>query len=471
MIEVVEMGSELGLMQLRAVEALAAADTVVVQSARPEAAKEIAARARSVCSLDPLFEEAADFSVLYARGAEQILAADGKTVFCCLGPPETNGFVQALRERTEVLFLGGGSPVQEALTLAGEGTPAASYTVLDARELEGVQPDTDRTLVVTGVDDPYQAAAAKLALTEYYPPDLPIAVVEQTSVERPALKDIDRRSSWGSGAILVLPPVELREKQRFTYRDLLKVMTRLRSPGGCPWDAEQTHTSLTPYLIEEAYEVAEAAADGDLHALCDELGDVLLQVVFHAEIARQAGEFDQMDVATAVTEKMIRRHPHVFGNVVVDGAGEVLTNWDAIKRGEKGNQTLSQAMKDIPKGTGSLLRAEKLQKKAANVGFDWPDWRGALQKVQEETGEFAEAATEGSEAHRSEEGGDLLFAVVNLLRLAGVDPETALNEACRKFIRRFSYVEENAPAPLSELLLEEMDALWDEAKELENSPD
>ncbi|MBD5560083.1 MAG: nucleoside triphosphate pyrophosphohydrolase [Clostridia bacterium] len=465
MIEVVEMGSELGLMQLRAVEALRSADTVVLQTLRPAAAKDIAALAREVSSLDPLFETAADFPALYLRGAEQILESSGKVVFCCLGPPAENGFVKELRARTEVLFLGGSDPVREALMLAGDGEPAASYTVTGARDLEGRPLDTSRTLVVTGVDDAYQAQGAKLALGEYYPDDTLVCVVSGAGAEHLPLSELDRRESWGSGAVLVLPPLRLMEKVRFTYHDLLGVMQRLRAPGGCPWDAEQTHESLAPHLIEESYEVADAVADSDMQALLDELGDVLLQVVFHAEIGRLAGEFNEMDVTTAVTDKMIRRHPHVFGTVEVSGSREVLSNWDAIKREEKGAETLTQTLRDVPSGMGSLLRAEKIQKKAANVGFDWPDWHGALDKVREETAELAEALSGSDRASQEEEAGDLLFAVVNLVRLAGFSPETVLRAACRKFIRRFGFMEAHAARPLPDLSLDELDALWEAAKE------
>lgn len=464
MIEVVEMGRELGLMQLRAVEALGSADTVVLQTTQAPVAEEIAVRARAVESLDPLFEQAEDFASLYARGAEQILAAPGKVVFCCLGAPADNGFVAALKEHTEVLFLGGGDPVREALTLAGGGLPAASYTVADARTLSTSPIATDRTLVVTGIDDPYQAAAVKLTLTEYYPEQLEVTLVMETGVEHMTLRELDLRRSWGSGAVLVVRPLDLLEKERFTYYDLVEIMKRLRAPDGCPWDGEQTHRSLTPYLIEEAYETAQAVADGDMPALCDELGDVLLQVIFHAEIGRLAGEFGEMDVTTAESAKMIRRHPHVFGEVQVSGSGDVLRNWDAIKRDEKGGQTRTQALLDVPAAAGALIRAEKIQKKAAGAGFDWPDWQGALRKVREELAEFQEALESGNEMHSREEGGDLLFAAVNLLRLAGINPETALSEACSKFIRRFAYMEAHAGRDLASLSLRELDGLWDDAK-------
>lgn len=462
MIEIVEMGATLAEMQYGAVLAVRNADTVILQTRRPAVAAELERVAARCISLDPLFEHAADFDSLYEKGADEICSYSGKTVFCCLGSPAENGFAAAVARRTQTVFAGGGDPVRRALLLAGEET--AAYAVFEARNLAGVHFDTSHALVIQGIDDVYQAQQVKLALSEYYPSDLEITVVDEDGAQRLPLGQLDRRSSWGSGALAVLRPLAFGERERYTYYDLLAVMKRLRAPGGCPWDAEQTHQTLIPHLIEEAHEVGEAAAQGDMSSLADELGDVLLQVVFHAEIARGCGDFDEMDVTSAITEKMIRRHPHVFGAVHADDAKAVLRNWDAIKRDEKGTQSVTQTLEAIPKSIGALMRADKIQKKAANVGFDWPDWHGAVEKVKEECAEFQSALMEDTPAHQFEEGGDLLFAAVNALRLAGIDPETALAAACRKFIRRFEFMETHAPHSLSEMTLEEMDALWDEAK-------
>lgn len=268
--------------------------------------------------------------------------------------------------------------------------------------------------------------------------------------------------------MLIVPARTLEEKNRYTYVDLLEIMQRLRAPGGCPWDAEQTHETLRPYLIEESYEVADAVDSGDVHALYDELGDVLLQVVFHAQIGREEGSFDMNDVTTAVCAKMIRRHPHVFGEVQVQGSDEVLQNWDRIKQTEKNEKTYTSAMEDIPRHMSALLRAAKIQKKAANLGFEWPEPSGALEKVREETEEFEDELEQNGPGLEAE-GGDLLFAVVNTLRMLQIDPETALSATCRKFIDRFRYIEEHAQRDLRELSLAEMDALWDEAKKEEIS--
>jgi MazG family protein len=248
--------------------------------------------------------------------------------------------------------------------------------------------------------------------------------------------------------------------------ELRAVMHRLRAPGGCPWDAEQTHESLIPHLIEEAYEVAEAARSGDMAHLMEELGDLLLQPVFHAEIAAESGAFTLDDIARGITQKLIRRHPHVFGDATAKDSAAVLTQWDAIKRTEKGDLPQSH-LHGISKGLPALMRAQKLQKKAAKVGFDWPDTAPVLEKLREETEEIIEAIQSGDQDAITAELGDLLFTVVNLARKLNVDAETALVAANAKFERRFGAVEDGLKEKgleFGKASLTEMDAIWDEVK-------
>jgi len=226
--------------------------------------------------------------------------------------------------------------------------------------------------------------------------------------------------------------------------DLLKVMHRLRSPGGCPWDAEQTHQSLARHLLEETHEALDAIDRGDIDALREELGDLLLQVVFHAELAMQAGEWDVDDVAETITTKLIRRHPHVFGDVTVGSAAEVLVNWERIKAEEKGEQRLEH---DLPASLPALARAAKVQRRAAGVGFDWRTTDAAIGKVREELDELASAPPERSE----DELGDVLFAVAALGRRHNVDPETALRKATARFAERFDRMKAAALAEGVEL--------------------
>jgi tetrapyrrole methylase family protein / MazG family protein len=248
---------------------------------------------------------------------------------------------------------------------------------------------------------------------------------------------------------------------------LVDIMARLRAPEGCPWDREQDHQSLKPYLLEEAYELLEAVDHGDPGKVCAELGDVLLQVVFHAQVAAEAGSFDIGDVCDRISEKLIYRHPHVFGTVEVRDSDEVVDNWEALKRAEAETGPRESALDGVPAGLPALQCAQKLQRKAARVGFDWPDIQGPLDKVTEELGEL-EAEREAAVPERlAWEIGDLLFAIVNVARFLHVDAEDALRMACRRFGARFREVEARAAGSgrcLSQMTLPEMDELWDAAK-------
>ena len=262
--------------------------------------------------------------------------------------------------------------------------------------------------------------------------------------------------------------VDLLKQESYDVADLVRIVKILRTPGGCQWDAAQTHASIRRNFLEEAYEVAEAIDEGSVEHLREELGDVLLQVVFHTSIEEDAGHFDLNGVADGVCKKLIYRHPHVFGDVTVRSTGEILSNWEELKKREKGQATQADAVDAVARSLPALWRAEKVQKKAAKAGFDWPDASGALDKVGEELTELRQAMADGTNI--SEELGDLLFAVVNAARFAKCDPEVSLNAATDKFISRFRTVEELAKGqdkPMESMSLEELDALWDQAKVLE----
>jgi MazG family protein len=246
---------------------------------------------------------------------------------------------------------------------------------------------------------------------------------------------------------------------------LLELMARLRAPGGCPWDREQTPATLKPQLLEECYEVLEAIDSGSSADLVEELGDLLLHVVFQAQIARETGRFDFADVAVGIADKLVRRHPHVFGAEKVAGAGEVVTLWNDLKRAEKPER--DSALDGVPRALPALLRAEALQKRARQVGFDWPDIGGALAKVREELGEVASEIEAGASPQTAEEIGDLLFSVVNLTRHLHLHAEELLTAANEKFSRRFRAVEERIKArgqSMKDCPLAELDAAWNEVK-------
>ncbi len=250
---------------------------------------------------------------------------------------------------------------------------------------------------------------------------------------------------------------------------LLDIMRRLRGEGGCPWDRQQTLESLKPYLVEEAYEVLDAIDEGSPEHLREELGDLLLQIVFQSQICAEAGQFTFHEVAAAIADKLVRRHPHVFGDVKVDGADEVLRNWDAIKRGERGaeTETPKSVVDGVPKHMPALLKADRVQTRAARIGFDWNETHEVVAKLDEEISELKQALAEGNRDRMREELGDVLFTLVNLSRFIETDAEAALHATTAKFIRRFKAVERKARErgiKLGECGLPTLDALWDEAK-------
>ena len=270
----------------------------------------------------------------------------------------------------------------------------------------------------------------------------------------------------GDVDVVIAPSIAIVDCKRFDFSDLQQIMHRLRADDGCEWDRAQTHESIRINLIEEAYELVDAIDAKNAEMMREECGDVLMQAVFHAEIAQKNGEFGYMDMLTALCRKLIDRHTHIFGSNHASNADEALGFWEAAKKKEKHYKSASDQMDRVPKNLPALLYAEKIQKYAKKVGFDWDDVEGAYQKIAEETQELKTADAE----HRKEEGGDLLFAVVNALRFYKVDPEIALMEANRKFMRRFAAVENEVKASgreMKDCSLDQLDAIWNKVKEQE----
>ena len=268
--------------------------------------------------------------------------------------------------------------------------------------------------------------------------------------------------------------VDFQYKPRYDWADFLEIMRLLRGPGGCPWDAEQTHQSIRRNFLEETYETLDALDRDDPEAMCEELGDVLMQVVFHATIEAERGRFTMDDVVDGVAQKMVYRHPHVFGGTMqADNSEQVLVNWEVLKRQEKGQRSTADAIESVPHTLPALWRAEKVQKKAAKAGFDWDDPLRALDKLEEEVRELRSAMESGRAADSPhglrEELGDVLFMAAKIGQMAGVDPEDALHRSCDKFSSRFRFVEESADKPLSDCGEAELLALWREAKTKEKS--
>ena len=446
-----------------------------------------------VHSFDDIYESAEEFSKVYQQIVDKLLTAARETpiVYAVPGHPfvaETT--VTLLLERAreagvEVQVIPSMSGL-EAMMAELAIDPTNGLVICDALEMpSGI--DTQSPLLITQVYNRWVASDLKLFLLDHYDGEHPVTLVKAAGIpgqarqERMPLYQLDQVDWIDHLTSLYVPKVTDGEKiqTRFSLLPIVKVMQRLRAEDGCPWDSEQTHISLKPYLIEEAYEVAEAVDEGDDDQLMEELGDVLLQVIFHAQIAAERGAFDADDVVRVLVEKMIRRHPHVFGDIEAKTAQAVTVNWEEIKRRERAakGETRSSVLQGIPPGLPALMTARKIQQKAAKVGFDWDEVQGAYAKVLEELREFEDVIArqgtaekqgpEGGDPELTGEFGDILFALVNVARHLRFDPEIALLQSVNKFKRRFLYIEAKAKEQgrsLTEMTLEEMDQLWEEAK-------
>lgn len=325
--------------------------------------------------------------------------------------------------------------------------------------------------IITNLTSREQATELKLTLMANYPDEYPVTLVHAAGsnaeiIEPLELWQIDRTVHIGGFTSLYVPPLEAGR----SFEDFQQVIARLRAPGGCAWDREQTHLTLRSHLLEEAYEVLQALDEEDPAHLKEELGDLLLQIVLHAQIASEDQEFNMSDVLVGISQKLIRRHPHVFGELKLNTAEKVIVNWEKIKASERkqsGEEQVKGMLDGIPLALPALTQANLIQQRAKRVGFDWPTVEPVIAKIHEELAELEEAQTE---QEKQAEAGDLLFAAVNLIRWFGIDPEFALRECNARFKRRFGYIEQHAIAEgrtIQELSFEEMDALWDEAKQVQ----
>lgn len=376
-----------------------------------------------------------------------------------------------LKDKIRLEFLGGISQIDAVMTVISQDF-SSGCQIIEASAFDPRAIDFQQGLLITNIDDHGLLSDLEIVLSECYGDEQEAVVISHPmdvneSVERMSLMELNRVKCSHLTSVYI-PKVDC--QNRYTYRDLIAIIERLRSPGGCPWDREQTHESLRANLLEEAYEVIEAINQQDDANLEEELGDLLLQIVFHGLLAEEDGYFSLLDVTTGVCEKMIRRHPHVFAEESIDTADGVVRRWEEIKQEEKGQSKQSQRMKELPEALPMLVRSRKVQKKAAEVGFDWPDVTGAIEKLHEEMQEFQEAVQLNQQDEMELEFGDLLFAIVNVSRFYKIHPELALKRATDKFIRRFSWMEQEAASrglDFDDLGLEALDALWNQSKQME----
>ncbi|MDQ0150248.1 nucleoside triphosphate pyrophosphohydrolase [Eubacterium multiforme] len=353
--------------------------------------------------------------------------------------------------------------------------PTEGFKIIDAFDINNQILDKRIGTIITEVYNPFIASEVKLKLLEYYDDETKIIYIKSPgvkdleSIREIPLYELDMQEDIDCLTFVYIPK-DLNNKK--DINDLIELIDLLRSEEGCPWDREQTHESIRNELVEESYEVKDAIEKNDEEALVEELGDVLLHVIFHSSIGREDGYFDFNDVVRGVYKKMVDRHPHIFKNNKVSDSEEVLQSWDELKKEEKGFETVTDELNGVAKALPALIRAHKIQNKARKVGFDWDNVKDASKKVLEELDEVLEVYNSGNKERITEEVGDLLFSCVNVSRFLDVDEEEALNKTTDKFIRRFSYIEEQAiknGKDLKTMTLEEMDKFWNQAKKQENN--
>ena len=480
-ITIVGLGpGDFGLITLDTWEKITTAEKLILRTAIHPTVADLDKRNISYITCDEFYETGSSFEAIYNNIADKLIAEaqNCNVVYAVPGSPlVAEKTVVIIREKATKanikLNIIPGMSFMEVLYQRLNIDPIDGLTILDAGDLENLpSEDMPSSLVVTQVYDKYIASDTKLILMEHYPEDYPVTFIRNLSlpdeeIRQIPLYELDRQPNIDHLTSLYVGKPPVRE-QTFDLEPLEDVIKTLRSPGGCPWDIVQTHKSLRRNLIEEVYEVIEAIDLEDEKLLCEELGDLLMQVVFHARMAEEAGYFSMQDVIDGITEKLIRRHPHVFGDINVKDADEVLKNWEAIKRVEK--QERKSILDGVPKDLPALMAGYKLQYKASKVGFDWPDIDPVWDKLDEELRELEEAVADGETSRIESELGDVLFTLVNLSRFLKVDAEVALFGANRKFRKRFSYIEDKVKEKQQKwehLSLIELDDLWNEAKDSE----
>lgn len=434
-------------------------------------------------SFDTIYEQHDDFDHVYTAIVDTLLtkANEMNIIYAVPGHPlVAEKTVQLLlkegRKKGYTIKIEGGQSFLDSTFQALEIDPVEGFQLVDAFDLRKEMLQLKGHVIITQVYDQMIASEVKLTLMEQLPDHYKIKIVTAAGSSLQELKEIelyelDRETTINNLTSVYIPPVTDETTLYHQFSSFRHIIAELRGPNGCPWDKEQTHQSLKKYLIEECYELLEAIDKDDIDHIIEELGDVLLQVVLHAQIGEDEGMFSIDDVIKGVAEKMVRRHPHVFGQQSVTDSDEVLANWEEIKKKEKGTREEQSILDAVASSLPALSKAFHLQKKAAKVGFDWPSVEGAWDKVKEELKEFEdEIAVNKDHSLIMKEFGDLLFAFVNVGRHYKIEPEEALSSTNVKFYDRFGYIEKMAieqNRQLQNMSLEEMDHYWNEAKKLD----
>jgi tetrapyrrole methylase family protein / MazG family protein len=432
-------------------------------------------------SFDEIYEKHDRFEEVYEEIVQLLVKASeaGAITYAVPGHPlvaeKTVQLLIELADKGNIqLDIKGGQSFLDAMFTSLKIDPIEGFQFVDATDLEAESITFRQHLIICQVYDQMTASHAKLKLMEQLPDDYEVVIVtaagsSNEQIRRVPLYELDRDTSINNLTSVYVPPVKNEEDLYHQFETLRSVIATLRGPNGCPWDQKQTHESLKKYLLEEAYELLEAIDEEDDDHIIEELGDVLLQVMLHAQIGEDEGYFSIQDVIQGLVSKLIYRHPHVFSTVHVNDEEDVLKNWQELKQAEKGH-VVESVLSGIPKDLSGILKAEKLQSKAAKVGFDWKELPPVVDKVNEELAEVLDAIKLNDQSKVEAELGDLLFSIVNLARFIDVNPEEAILKTNMKFTKRFQYIESRLREinkTFSDVSLEEMDEIWNEAKKYE----
>ncbi|MDQ0216190.1 tetrapyrrole methylase family protein/MazG family protein [Oikeobacillus pervagus] len=452
--------------------------TVFVRTVEHPVIAELMKEGKHFISFDHIYEKHDQFEGVYEEIVDQLMEKAKKEdiVYAVPGHPMVaEKTIQLLLEKEEegsvVIRIEGGQSFLDALFTSVKVDPIEGFQLLDGTDLKKEDINIKQHVIIAQVYDAFIASEVKLTLMEKYPDDYPVYIVTaagsmEEKVTKLPLYELDHNIKINNLTSLYVPPIDDEELLYKEFRSLRQIIAELRGPNGCPWDQKQTHQSLKRYLIEESYELIHAIDQDDIDNMIEELGDVLLQVMLHAQIGEDDGMFSIDDVIESISAKMVRRHPHVFGDLEVSNADEVVKNWAIIKEREKGS-TETSILDKVIKGQPAIMVAHEYQKACSKVGFDWDHVQGALDKVLEEWQEFIVEAQNGHKENQIMEFGDVLFALVNVARFYNIHPEEALIKVNQKFYRRFSYVEKRVKESgrdFKQFTLEEMDEFWNEAK-------
>ncbi|KNF07810.1 MazG family protein [Gottschalkia purinilytica] len=472
---------DIGSLTMEAVERITDGNKVFLRTDKHPTVKYLREKQIDYETYDHIYEEEEDFDKVYQTIVNDLFEKSQKygiINYCVPGHPlvaeRTVSILMDMNNKGIIdLDIIPGLSFIEPVILSVGCDPVNGLKIVDGLDILEQNIDINVDNIVTQVYNRARASELKLQLMDIYGDEYQIYVIKSAGIKEEEKKvkiplyQVDRLDWIDYLTSMYIPKMKKEEKNKYDMNNLLRIMEILRSKEGCPWDAKQTHESLRQYLIEEAYEVVDAIDSEDIDGIVEELGDVLLQVVFHSQIGKEEGYFNIWDVISGICNKLISRHPHVFSDYQANNSQEALESWNEIKAKEKDFKTYTDRLKDVPRVLPGLMRSYKIQKRAADVGFDWNDISGAIEKLHEEFQEVQYELNENNKERIEEEIGDFIFATVNVCRFLDIDPENALNKAINKFIERFEFIEKESikmDKDIKTMNLEEMNSLWDKAK-------